>query len=221
MLKRAPLFALVSGIAAVSTLTAADAGRSRALPARDANLRHVDLAQADAAARQVLDRVMAKDDVAANIAYGTNAPGDLCAIGIIPGPASNPSIRLFIVNVVGEDLAFANVDSFLALNASSLVLDSVFDATAPAGGTVTVEYPATGGGVGPAVLSFTGLGPLLAASFNLDPDTYDNPNFASSVLDMNRTIVEVAYDGGRRCRGALAFNGTANASIAFITQTSP
>jgi hypothetical protein len=219
MLKRASLFALVSGIAAVSTLTAADAGRSRALSARDANMRHVDLAQAEAAARQVLDRVMGKE--AAAIAQSPNAPGDLCAIGIIPGPAASPSIRLFLVNLVGEDLAFANVDSFLALNASSLVQGSVFDATAPAGGTVTVEYPATGGGVGPAVLSFTGLGPVTAASFNLDPDTYDNPNFAARVLDMDRTVVEAAYDGGRRCRGALAFNSTANASVAFITQTSP
>jgi hypothetical protein len=219
MLKRAPLFALVSGIAAVSTLTAADAGRSRARSTRDANLRHVDLAQADAAARQVLDRVMGKE--AAAIAQGTNAPGDLCAIGIIPGPAANTSIRLFIVNVVAEDLAFANVDSFLALGASALVQGDVFDTLAPAGGTVTVEYPATGGGVGPAVLSFTGLGPLTAASFNLDPDTYDNPNFTASVLDMNRTILEVAYDGGRRCRGALAFDAGVNASIAILTQTSP
>ena len=114
-----------------------------------------------------------------------------------------------------------NVNSFLALGANSLVHDSVFATTAPAGGSLTVEYPAAGGGVGPAVLSFTGFAPLLGVAFNLDPDTYDDPDFGAPVLDMNRTLIEVAYDDGRRCRGLFAFLGLENASVAFIKQTSP
>jgi hypothetical protein len=218
MLKRAPLFVLAWGLA-VSAPTAAEVGRSRA--GRDANRRAFDTAQAEAAARRIFDDLMTKPEVAAAIGQNTDAPGDLCAIAVIPGPGASPDIRLFIVNLVTDDIGFANVDPFLALGAQSLIVESVFDPTPPAGGTLTVAYPATGGGLGPAVLSFTGFGLLQAAAFNLDPDTYDNPNFAASVLDMNRTIVEVAYDGGRRCRGALAFNNTANASVAFITQTSP
>src|SRR5262249_26034976 len=171
--------------------------------------------------KQVFDRVRVRPDIAAAIAQSTDAPGDLCAIAAIPGPAASPDIRLSIFNLVSDDIGFANVDSFLALGAQSLIVESVFDPTPPAGGTLTVEYPATGGGVGPAVLSFSGFGSLQGASFSLDPDTYDNPNFGASVLQMNRTVIELAYDGGRRCRGALAFNVAVNASIGFLTQTSP
>jgi hypothetical protein len=218
MLKRAPLFVLASGLA-VATPMAAEVGRS--LPARDSNRHAVDTARAEAAAKRIFDRVMARPEVAAAIAQSTDAPGDLCAIAVIPGPAASPDIRLFIVNLVSDDIGFANVDPFLALGAQSLIVESIFDPTPPTGGTLTIEYPATGGGVGPAGLSFTGFGSLQAALFSLDPDTYDNPNFGASVLQMNRTVIELAYDGGRRCRGALAFNTTANAQIGFLTQTSP
>ena len=221
MLKRASSFVLASGLA-VSTLMAADVSPSRApRSARDANRRGVDTARAEAAARQVIDWVMAQEDVAAAIAQGTDAPGDLCAIAMIPGPAAAANIRLTIRNMGSGDIVFANVNSFLALGANSLIHDAVFATTPPPGGTLTVEYPATGGGVGPAVLSFFGFGPLEDAAFNLDPDTYDNPSFGATVFQMNRTIIEVAYDDGRRCRGALTFSFGANASLARLTQTSP
>jgi hypothetical protein len=217
MLKRAPLFVLAWGLA-LSTPIAAEIGRS---PARDANRRAVDKARAEAAARQILDEVMTQPEVAAAIAESTDAPGDLCAIAVIPGPAASPDIRLSILNLGSGDIGFATIDPFLALGAQSLIIESIFDPTPPSGGTLTVEYPANGGGLGPAVLSFSGFGTLQGASFNMDPDTYDNPNFGASVLQMNRTVVELAYDGGRRCRGALAFNSTANSQVGFITQTSP
>ena len=221
MLKRASLFVLASGLVA-STLLASDVSPSRrSRSARDANRRTVDTAQAEAAARQVFDWVMAQEDVAAAIAQGTDAPGDLCAIGTIPGPGASPDIRLSIKNMGSTDIGFANVDSFLALSGRALILESVFATAPPAGGTLAVEYPAAGGGVGPAVFSFTGFAPLQVAAFNLDPDRYDNPNFGATVFQMTRTIIEIAFDDGRRCRGALAFNVGANASVAMLTQTSP
>jgi hypothetical protein len=221
MLKRASLFVLASGLT-VSTLMAADISPSRTpRSARDANRLAVDMARAEEAARQALDWVMAQEDLAAAIAQGTEAPGDLCAIARIPGPRVSADIRLSIRNMGSADIVFANVNSFLALGGRSLIVDEVFAATPPPGGTLTVEYPAGGGGVGPAVLSFTGFGPQEDAAFNLDPDTYDNPSFGATVFQMNRTIIEVAYDDGRRCRGALAFNAGANASVALLTQTSP
>jgi hypothetical protein len=218
MLKRAPLFVLAWGIA-VSAPTAAEVHRS--LTGRDPNRRAVDTAQAEAEARRIFDDLMTKPEIGAAIGPSTNAPGDLCAIAVIPGPGASPDIRLFIVNLVTDDIGFANVDPFLALGAQSLIVDSVFDPTPPAGGTLTVVYPATGGGLGPAVLRFTDFGQLEVAGLSLDPDTYDNPSFGASVLQMTRTVMELAYDGGRRCRGALAFDATANAQIGFLTQTSP
>jgi hypothetical protein len=196
-------------------------GGRKARIAQDANRRTGDSAQAEAAARKVFDQLMGLEDVAAAIAQQPGAVGDLCAIGIIPGPKDGFEIRVSIMNAGTADIGFVNVDSFLALGAHALIQESVFDTTPPAGGTLTVEYPATGGGVGPAVLSFTGFSPLLAAAFHLDPDTYDDPDFSATVLDMNRTLVEVAFTDGRRCRGTFGFLVLANASVAFITQTSP
>jgi hypothetical protein len=224
MMKRALLFILALGFVG-STLSASDVGgdrgRGRLRVTRDTNRRTVNSAQAEAAARRVFDHVMAQADVAAAVAQAAGLPGDLCAIGTIPGPAGSFDIRLSILNVGSADIGFANVDSFLALGGNSLIQESLFGLAGPAGGTQTVEYPALGGGVGPAVLSFTGFAPLLGVAFNLDPDTYDNPAFGATVAQMNRTIIEVAYDDGRRCRGALAFNLGVNASVGFLTQTSP
>jgi hypothetical protein len=218
MLKRAPLLVLAWGLA-LSAPTAAEVGRSR--PERDPNRRAVDMAQAEAAARQVVDDLVTKPDIAAALRQGTDAPGDICAIAAIPGPAGSPDVRLTILNLVGDEIGVTTVDPFLAFDARSFVVDTVFSPTPPAGGTLTVEYPSAGGGRGPAVVSFTGLGSLQWASFSLDPDTYDNPNFPASVLQMTRTVIELAYDGGRRCRGALTYSTTANAQIAILTQTSP
>ena len=205
MVKRALTFVLALGLVG-SALGASDVrgdlgGSRKPRATRDANRRTGDSAQAEAAARKVFDQVMAQEDVAAAIAQQEGLVGDLCAIGVIPGPRDGFDIRLSIMNVGSADIGFVNVDSFLALGANSLVQDSVFTTTPPAGGSLTVEYPAAGGGVGPAVLSFTGFAPLLGAAFNLDPDTYDDPNFSAIVFDMNRTLIEVAYDDGRRCRG--------------------
>jgi hypothetical protein len=219
MLKRAPLLVLVWGLA-VSAPTAAEVGRSR--PGRDPNRRAVDKAQAETAARQILDDLMTSPEIAAAIGQSVGAPGAVCAVAAIPGPAASPDIRLTILNLVTDEIGFANVDSFFAWGGQSFVTDTVSSPTPPAGGTLTVEYPpSAGGGRGPAVLSFTGLGSLLWATFSLDPDTYDNPNYAASVVQMTGTLIEVAYDGGRRCWGTLAYNTTANAQVAILTQSSP
>jgi hypothetical protein len=150
------------------------------------------------------------------------APGDLCAIAVIPGPAGSFNIRFGVFNTTGgntlDDLI---VDSFFSLGGSSLLHESVF-ATAPSpGGTLAVEYPGAVSGKGPAVLSLTGMDSLESIAFNTDPDTYDNPAFGATVADMDRTRLEAVFSDGLRCAGSLAFNAGFNASIAFLTQTSP
>jgi hypothetical protein len=168
---------------------------------------------ADIQARKVFDQVRSSK-------VGIAAPGDACALAIIPGPATGFNIRVGIFNLLGENAAFSTVDPFGALGGASLINESVFSTTAPAGGTLTVEY-AVAAGKGPSVLSFTDFGVVESASFNLDPDTYDDPAFGATVGDMSGTVIELAYDGGRRCRGVFAFNVFLNASLAVLTQSSP
>src|SRR5262249_17770187 len=160
-------------------------------------------------------------EVAAAVAQAAGAVGDLCAIGVIPGPIGAFDIRLSLLNVGSADIGFATIDGFLALGGKSLIQSDVFNTVPPAGGPINVRYPARGNGVGPAVLSFTGFSPRRGTAFTPDPDTYDDPSFGATVGDMTRTFIEVAFDDGRRCRGAFVFNPAANASVAFLLQTSP
>jgi hypothetical protein len=76
-------------------------------------------------------------------------------------------------------------------------------------------------GKGPAVLGFTSFDQFESASWNMDPDTYDDPAFGATVQDMDGTRIELVYAGALRCSGRLQFDATLNSSIAFITQTSP
>jgi hypothetical protein len=225
MLKRALLVVLAAGLAApvAQAQIGPDRGKLRKrVVVRDSNQRKsASTVQSEAAARKVFDHVMAQPEIAAAVSQAAGAVGDLCAIGVIPGPIGSFDIRLSLLNVGSSDIGFATIDSFLALGGRALIQSDVFNTTPPAGGTLTVEYPSLGGGVGPAVLSFTGFSPLLGTAFNLDPDTYDDPSFGATVGEMNRTFIEVAFDDGRRCRGGLAFNAGANASVAFLLQTSP
>jgi len=220
-MRRVFLFVLAVGVAAVppAATDVSDVQRPGAR-ARDANQRAANR-RADDAARRVFDQVARDPALAASLRGTSEAPGDLCAIAVIPGPATGFDIRFGIFNVVAEDLEFSTIDSFLALDHNALIHESVFGASAPALGTLSVEYPDGVAGKGPVVLSFKGFGLFDSASFNTDPDTYDNPAFGATVEDMDDTVLELAYDGGRRCRGSLTFVGALNASVALITQTSP
>jgi hypothetical protein len=150
------------------------------------------------------------------------AAGALCAIAVIPGPAGSFNIRFGVFNTTGGNtLDVLIVDSFFSLGGSSLLHESVFSTAPPPGGTLAVEYPNGVSGKGPAVLSFTGFDSLESVAFNTDPDTYDNPAFGATVADMDRTRLEAVFSDGLRCAGSLAFNAGFNASIAFLTQTSP
>lgn len=74
------------------------------------------------------------------------------------------------------------------------------------------------------MLGYTGFGQFESAAFNTDPDTYDNPNFGATVLDMDQTVIELVYSsnvpGSLRCQGTLKFDAALNASIANIVQVS-
>jgi hypothetical protein len=184
-------------------------------------------ATADRIFQRALQRVEAAED--ANIQGGAKADqggqptavGDLCAIAVVPGPAGGFNIRFGIFNVASSSVAFTIMDSFHALGEQSLLHDSVF-ATAPSvGGTITDHYPDGAPGKGPVVLGYTSFDMFESVSFNTDPDTYDNPNFSATVQELDNTVLELVYSGPLRCAGTLRFNQGLNASIAFITQTSP
>jgi hypothetical protein len=150
---------------------------------------------------------------------------DLCAIVVLPGPATSFDIRFGVFNVAADRLDFLIMDSFRALEGQSLLHESVFDTVAPPAGTLTVHYPSGVPGKGPVVLGFTSFTQFESAAFNTDPDTYDNPDFGATVLDMDQTVIELVYSSDRsgnlRCQGTLKFDPALNTSIANIVQVFP
>jgi hypothetical protein len=186
-------------------------------------------AQLDAKAERIFNRALQRAEADANAQGGAKAAqgvqpaavGDLCAIAVVPGPAGGFNIRFGIFNVASSSVDFSIMDSFHALGNQSLLHESVF-ATAPSvGGTITDLYPDGAPGKGPVVLGYTSFDMFESVSFNTDPDTYDNPNFSATVQDLDNTVFELVYSGPLRCEGTLRFNPALNASIAFISQTSP
>ena len=150
---------------------------------------------------------------------------NLCAIVVLPGPADSFNIRFGLFNVAADRLDFLIMDSFRALDGESLLHESVFDTVAPPSGTVTVHYPSAVPGKGPVVLGFTDFTQFESAAFNTDPDTYDNPAFGATVLDMDQTVIELVYSSdvpaSLRCQGTLKFDPALNTSIANIVQVFP
>jgi hypothetical protein len=150
---------------------------------------------------------------------------NLCAIVVLPGPATSFNIRFGIFNVAADRLDFLIMDSFRALKGQSLLHQSVFDTVAPPSGTLAVLYPPDQLGKGPVVLSFTDFTQFESAAFGTDPDTYDDLDFGATVLEMDETIMEVVYSsdlpGSRRCQGTLKFDAALNTSIANIVQVFP
>lgn len=150
---------------------------------------------------------------------------NLCAIVVLPGPASSFNIRFGVFNVAADRLDFMIMDSFRALDGESLLHESVFDTVAPPSGTLTVHYPSGVPGKGPVVLGFSDFTQFESAAFSTDPDTYDNPDFGATVLDMDETVIELAYSSDMqdslRCRGTLKFDPALNTSIANIVQVFP
>jgi hypothetical protein len=156
----------------------------------------------------------------------THAPhANLCAIVVLPGPADSFNIRFGLFNVAADRLDFLIMDSFQALDGESLLHESVFDTVAPLSGTLTVHYPSSVPGKGPVVLGFTDFTQFESAAFNTDPDTYDDPDFGATVLDMDETVIELVYSSNLpsslRCRGTLKFDPKLNTSIANIVQVFP
>jgi len=197
---------LALGLACSTFAAAADTGAS------DPNLRTaVERFSADRQARQVFDQLIFRD---------LAAPGDACALVVLPGPVDGFNIRLTIFNLIRETLAFTEVNTFAALGNASVLIESVFSPAAPAGGTIEVLYPTTTPGKGATILGTTDFGLLETVSFNLDPDSYDDPAFGATVEQMNGTVIQVVYNGARRCSGTLTFDAALGTSMAFLTQTS-
>jgi hypothetical protein len=165
---------------------------------------------------EVVDQVMAQQ-----------APTDpnLCAVVVLPGPPDSFNIRFGLFNVVDDRLDVLIMNSFRAFEGQALLHQSVFDTVAPASGTLTVLYPPDEAGKGPAVLRFTEFTQFKSAAFSTDPDTYSDPDFGATVLDMDQTSIELVYSsdvpGSRRCQGTLKFDAVLNASIANIVQVFP
>ncbi len=205
------LLLLISSILAIHTVQAEE--KNEAVTASQVK-------KLDKKMQEILNQAMSDDE-----AKTLMASGALCAIGIIPGPATSFNIRFGLFNVIDNSLNHAIIDSFHALGGASLLHESVFATSSPPLGTLTVEYPTAAPGKGPVVLSFTSFDLLESAAFNTDPDTYDDPAFGATVGDMDGTDTEVVYDaaapGSKRCEGTFFFNAARNASIALITQVFP
>jgi hypothetical protein len=150
---------------------------------------------------------------------------NLCAIVVLPGPATSFNIRFGVFKVAADRLDFLIMDSFRALKGQSLLHQSVFDTVAPPSGTLAVLYPPDQLGKGPVVLGFTDFTQFESAAFSTDPDTYDDLDFGATVLDMDQTVIELVYSsalqGSLRCRGTLKFDPALNTSIANIVQVFP
>jgi hypothetical protein len=149
----------------------------------------------------------------------------LCAILVLQGPADSFTIRFGLFNVADDRLDVLIMNSFRAFEGQALLHQSVFDTMAPASGTLTVLYPPDETGKGPVVLRFTEFIQFKSAAFSTDPDTYSDPDFGATVIDMNQTSIELVYSsdvpGSQRCQGTLTFNAALNASIANIVQVFP
>ncbi len=165
------------------------------------------------AARSKMSQMFGEVEAMSKSAAGAN----LCAVTVIPGPATSFDIRFGVFNIVSANIDYLIIDTFRALNGQSLLFQSVFNIV----GIIDNLYPNGTNGKGPAVLGITDLGELSSVSFNVDPDTYDNPDFGATVLDMNNTELEAVYSDGTRCRGVLHFSERKNASVANLTQVYP
>jgi hypothetical protein len=147
------------------------------------------MAAPDAASKTVPGAEVAEWVFSQAMAGDALTHANLCAIVVLPGPATSFDIRFGVFNVAADRLDFLIMDSFRALNGESLLHESVFDTVAPLSGTFTVHYPSGVPGKGPVVLGFTSFTQFESAAFNTDPDTYDNPNFGATVLDMDETVI--------------------------------
>jgi len=212
------------GLLLLSTFVALHAAQARLVQAADKNTlatSHRPVTTLNTKMRATVKQVMRKNARAQALI----SSGALCAIAIISGPDTSFDIRFGLFNVIDQSLDTAILDSFHALGGAALLHSSVSDPTDPQGGTLTVEYPPDEAGRGPVVLSFTDFDRLESASFNTDPDTYDDPTFSATVKDLDGTTIEVVYDAAtpesQRCEGTFAFDASQNASIAFITQVFP
>jgi hypothetical protein len=214
--------ALLLGVLAIQTVSAqvAVSGQDPNVPAR---VSAADAVTLGTTRQEVLARMTetAQSVLADTVSVQTDADPFLCAIVVVQGPADSFDIRFGVFNVAPASLDFLMMDSFRALKGQSLVHQSVFDTAAPAGGSLTVHYPANGDGHNGVVLGFKNFTEFSSAAFSTDPDTYDDPNFGATVRDLNRTVIEVVYTGGLRCRGTLQFDKARNASIAQLMQVYP
>ena len=199
--------------------------QDRNLPASTVAPDAATMAVPDAATKAVPGAEIAEWVFGQIMAIHAQTDPNLCAIVVLPGPADSFNIRFGLFNVAADRLDFLIMDSFRALDGESLLHESVFDTVAPLSGSVTVHYPSVVQGKGPVVLGFTGFTQFESAAFNTDPDTYDNPDFGATVLDMDETVIELVYSGdvpgSLRCRGTLKFDPKLNTSIANIVQVFP
>jgi len=210
-MKRALFFILLSVLSVTQLIPAQEA-----ISAADPNKQVSAVTPRAEEMGRVFDQMMAS---------GMLTDPNLCAVVVVPGPATSFNIRFGVFNVIDDRLDVLMIDSFRALGGQSLLHSSVFATVAPASGTLTVDYPPDEAGNGPVVLSFTHFNQFASAAFNTDPDTYDNPSFGATVLDMDQTSIELVYSrdqpGSRRCQGTLTFDPNLNVSVANIVQVFP
>jgi hypothetical protein len=120
------------------------------------------------------------------------------AVASLAAPSSGVDIRLTVTNKSGastigsRDIQAVIIDCFGALSGDALTIDDVFSVTPPPGGTATVVV-GTGSSFGPAVLTYTSFNNTESSAFNLDPDTWNDPSFGATRLQMGGCRIEVVF----------------------------
>jgi len=139
----------------------------------------------------------------------------------MPAPSGSFNIRVNVTNhsdrstLGAQEIRAIIIDCQRAFSRQSLTIDQVFNVQPPPAGTAFVAVGNDPDDVGPAVLTFTGFGAGLSARFNLDPDTWDDPDFGATREQMAGCNVEVVFAGALRGDGQMQVlaNGSVRASI--------
>jgi hypothetical protein len=208
------LLPVVAACLSLPTLAASDPRRE------DANRAAV--ADTSREAQEILARLTAPPAGEDRLSPSASSPP--LALAVVPGDAASLNIALTLFNLSPFPLQVATLDPFRALDGQALLIETVFPFTfrPPPFGALVVEYPAAEeAGKGPAVLSFSGFEAQESASFNLDPDAYEDPDSGVTLQDLDGTRIELVFAEGRRGVGKLVFQPDLNGALAVIFQTFP
>ena len=156
-----------------------------------------------------------KNPLAINPAAASNI-----AVAWIVGPGTSYDIKVNIKNLASGRIRFVSLSVLLCKTATRerLIIDGdgVFSIIPPPNGTVTVYSPNTINEVPDVVIEFTSFDNGETAQFNLDPDTFANPDYGATVSEMKGLIVQVWLEDGKTAGAATFITHSTGAVYAYI-----